>query len=336
MEGSTSVAESLSSVASSLATLAESVLREATSLDGLAERLPRVAEDRNALAERFLRVTEGSDALAERFLRVTEDRNAWAERLLRVMRRRNAVPTPGNRAEEGENKLAAAREREHQDRAMKVILFGATGMVGKGVLRQCLLDPEVESVLAIGRSPSGATDPKVRDLVRVDMFDTAVNAGELNGYDACFFCLGVSSVGMSEADYTRLTYDLTMEWARALARVNPELRFLYVSGMGTGGSMMWGRVKGRTENDLLALFPRAIMIRLGAMRPMHGERPKARAAAVLLTVLGPLWPVVQGLWPNGVITTEEIGRAMILAAREGGSKRVLENADLVALGRPKA
>ncbi len=158
---------------------------------------------------------------------------------------------------------------------MKVILFGSTGMVGKSVLRQCLLDPDVESVLSIGRNPSGVSHPKLRDLVRADMFDFNVNAGELNGYDTCFFCLGVSSVGMSEAEYTHLTYDLTMGWAHGLARVNPAMRFLYVSGMGTGGKAMWARVKGRTENDLLALFPAAIMIRLGALRPTHGERSKA-------------------------------------------------------------
>ncbi len=216
---------------------------------------------------------------------------------------------------------------------MNVILFGATGMVGSGVLRGCLLDPDVEFVLSIGRSPSGAAHPKLRDLVRTDMFDFNVDAGELNGYDTCFFCLGVSSVGMSEADYTRLTYDLTMGWARVLARKNPAMRFLYVSGMGTGGKAMWARVKGRTENDLLALLPAAIMIRLGALRPMHGERSKTTGGNVLLTVLSPLWPILQWLWPNGVITTEELSRAMILAARNGGPKRVLENADLVALGR---
>ncbi len=209
---------------------------------------------------------------------------------------------------------------------MKVILFGSTGMVGKSVLRQCLLDPDVESVLSIGRRPSGVSHPKLRDLVRADMFDFNVSAGELNGYDACFFCLGVSSVRMSEAEYTHLTYDLTMGWARALARVNPAMRFLYVSGMGTGGKAMWARVKGRTD-------PAAIMIRLGALRPMHGERSKAPGGDVLLTVLSPLWPVLQWLWPSGVITTEELGRAMILAVRNGGSKRVLESADLVALGR---
>ena len=217
--------------------------------------------------------------------------------------------------------------------SMKVILFGATGMVGQGVLRQCLLDSGVESVLSIGRSPSGVSHPKLHDLVRGDMFDCNVTAAELDGYDTCFFCLGVSSVGMSEPEYTHLTYDLTMGWARALARIHPTMRFLYVSGMGTGGKSMWAQVKGRTENDLLALFPGAIMIRLAALRPMHGERSKAPGGGALLTILSPLWPVFQWLWPKGVITTEELGRAMILAAREGAPKRVLESADLVALGR---
>jgi uncharacterized protein YbjT (DUF2867 family) len=216
---------------------------------------------------------------------------------------------------------------------MKVILFGATGMVGQGVLRHCLLDPEVESVLSIGRKPSGVSHPKLRDLVRSDMFDFKVSAEELNGYDTCFFCLGVSSVGMNEAEYTHLTYDLTLGWAQALVRVNPAIRFLYVSGMGTGGKSMWARVKGRTENDLISFLPESIMIRLGALRPMHGERSKSTGGGVLLTVMSPFWPILQWLWPNGVITTEELGRAMILAARNGGPKRVLESADLVALGR---
>lgn len=216
---------------------------------------------------------------------------------------------------------------------MNVILFGATGMVGRSVLRQCLLDPEVQSVLAIGRKPSGVSHPKLRDVVRADMFHFDVDAGELSDYDACFFCLGVSSVRMSEAEYTHLTYDLTMGWARLLASANPAMRFLYVSGMGTGGKSMWARVKGRTEADLLALLPGAIMIRLGALRPMHGERSKAPGGGILLTLMSPLWPMLQWLWPNGVITTEELGRALILAAGKGGTKRVLESADLVALGR---
>jgi nucleoside-diphosphate-sugar epimerase len=178
---------------------------------------------------------------------------------------------------------------------MKVILFGATGMVGKGVLRQCLIDPDVESVLSIGRKPSGVSHPKLRDLVRADMFDFNVDAGELNGYDTCFFCLGVSSVRMSESEYTHLTYDLTMGWAHTLARANPAMRFLYVSGMGTGGKAMWARVKSRTEVDLLALFPAAIMIRLGALRPMHGERARRRRAALC----GSRWCPRCGRFCNG-------------------------------------
>ena len=215
---------------------------------------------------------------------------------------------------------------------MKVIFFGSTGMVGKSVLRQCLLDPDVESVLSIGRRPSGASHPKLRDLVRADMFDFNVNAGELNGYDACFFCLGVSSVRMSEAEYTHLTYDLTMGWAHALARVNPAMRFLYVSGMGTGGKAMWARVKGHTENDLLALFPAAIMIRLGALRPMHGEVSKTCWTRISYALFHPLLPLVRAIAPGAVVTTEELGRAMIRAASEGAPKRVLENRDLRALG----
>lgn len=216
---------------------------------------------------------------------------------------------------------------------MRVILFGATGMAGKGVLRQCLLSPEVTDVLAIGRNPSGVSHAKLRDLVRADMFNSDVDEAELAGYDACFFCLGVSSVGMNETDYSHITYDLTMGWARLLARVNPAMSFLYISGMGTGGKSMWARVKGRTERDLLALLPGAIMIRLGALRPMHGERSKAPGGAFMLTLLSPLWPVFQWLWPTGVITTEELGRAMIGAARVRGTKRILESSDLVAMGR---
>ena len=142
----------------------------------------------------------------------------------------------------------------------------------------------------------------------------------------------MSSVGKTEAEYTRLTYDLTMAWARTLAQANPAMRLLYVSGMGTGGASMWARVKGRVENDVKALLPEAIMIRLAAMRPVHGERSRTPGGNVLLALLTPLWPVLQWSWPDGVITTED-GRAMIRAARDGGSKHVLESRDLIALGR---
>src|SRR5438270_11436928 len=215
---------------------------------------------------------------------------------------------------------------------MKVILFGATGMVGQGVLRECLLDDGVEAVLAVGRSSTGRTDPKLRELVRGDLFDFGVAGADLQGYDACFFCLGVSSAGMSEADYTRLTYDLTLGWARTLAAINPAMTFVYVSGAGTGGKAMWAQVKKRTEDALLALFPSACMIRLGALRPMHGEVSRSRWTRIGYAVLGPLLPLVQMLAPGAVVTTEELGRAMIRAARERAPKRVLENRDLRTLG----
>ena len=211
---------------------------------------------------------------------------------------------------------------------MKVILFGATGMVGQGVLRECLQDDRVESVLAIGRSATGQTHPKLRELVRADMFDFSPAGAHLQGYDACLFCLGVSSVGMSEADYTHLTFDLTMGWANTLARINPSMAFLYVSGAGTGGKAMWARVKGRTEAALLALFPSAYMIRLGALRPMHGEISKARWIRIAAPVLGPLLWLAQRVMPDAVVTTEELGRAMLRVAREGAPTHVLESRDL--------
>jgi len=215
---------------------------------------------------------------------------------------------------------------------MKALLFGATGMVGQAVLRECLQDDGVEAVLAVGRSATGRTHPKLRELIRPDMFDVAVPADTLRGYDACFFCLGVSSAGMSEADYTHLTYDLTMAWARALARVTPSLAFFYVSGAGTGGKAMWAQVKGRTESELLTLFPAAHMVRLAALLPVHGEAPRGRWARLGYAVFRPLLPLVRVLAPGWVVTTEELGRALIRVAREKIDQRVLESRDLRAIG----
>jgi uncharacterized protein YbjT (DUF2867 family) len=217
---------------------------------------------------------------------------------------------------------------------MNVILFGATGMAGQGVLRECLRDDGVERVLAVGRSSTGRTHPKLRELVRKDLFDFGAAGADLQAYNACFFCLGVSSAGMSEADYTRQTFDLTLGWARALARINPAMTFVYVSGAGTGGKAMWARVKGRTEDALLALFPSAYMVRLSALRATHGEVSKTRWTRIGYAVLGPLLPLVRAIAPGAVITTEELGRAMIRAARQGAPKRVLEPRDLRALGAP--
>jgi len=215
---------------------------------------------------------------------------------------------------------------------VKVILFGATGMVGRGVLRECLRDDGVETVLAIGRRPTGQTHPKLRELIREDLFESDSADAELRGYDACFFCLGVSSVGMSEREYTHVTFELTIGWARTLARIDPGVTFVYVSGAGTGGKAMWAQVKGRTEGALLSLFPSAYMIRLGILRPMHGEAPKSswiRVAYVALTPILALLPVVA---PGAVITTEQLGRAMIRMARERPPKRILAMRDLIALG----
>lgn len=215
---------------------------------------------------------------------------------------------------------------------MKAILFGATGMVGQGVMRECLRDDGVDAVLAVGRSSTGQTHPKLRELLRKDMFDVGLAGAELEGYDACLFCLGVSSAGMSEADYTHLTFDLTLGWARALARINPSMTFVYVSGAGTGGKAMWAQVKKRTEDALLALFPSAYMVRLSALRAMHGEVSKTRWTRVGYAVFGPLLPLVRAIAPGAVISTEELGRAMIRVARQGSPKRVLETRDLRALG----
>lgn len=215
---------------------------------------------------------------------------------------------------------------------MKVILFGATGMVGQGVLRECLRDDGVESVITVGRKSTGLTHMKLRELVLKDIFDSGAVGSNLEGYDACFFCLGVSSAGMNEADYTRLTYDLTMGWAKALAKLNPEMTFIYVSGAGTGGKAMWAQVKKRTEDALLSLFPNAYMFRLAILKPQHGEVSKTRWTRIAYVLFRPLLPLVRVVMPGWVISTKELGRAMIRVAREGSPKHVLENRDLVELG----
>ncbi|HTT65795.1 MAG TPA: NAD-dependent epimerase/dehydratase family protein [Bryobacteraceae bacterium] len=216
---------------------------------------------------------------------------------------------------------------------MKVIVFGASGMVGQGVLRECLLDPDVENVLSVGRSAAGQAHPKLRELMHRDFLDFSAIESSLAGFDACFFCLGVSSAGMREADYSRVTYDFTMAAARVLARLNPGMTFVYVSGMGTDsserGRTMWARVKGKTENDLLQLpFRAAYMFRPGLIVPLHGIRSKTRIYRWLYVVLGPVLPLLNAALPRFVTTTAQVGRAMIKVARKGAPKPVLENADI--------
>jgi uncharacterized protein YbjT (DUF2867 family) len=219
---------------------------------------------------------------------------------------------------------------------VKVILFGATGMVGQGVLRECLLDPGVTQVLAVGRTATGEKHDKLRELVHADLHDYGSIRSELAGYDACFFCLGVSSAGMNEADYTRITYDLTLAAARALVEVSPEMTFIYVSGSGTDssekGSSMWARVKGRTENALLELpFRKKFMFRPAFIQPLHGIESKTRLYRAVYAVTGPLFPLWKAIVPKFVTTTEIVGRAMLRVARSGADKPVLENHELNAI-----
>src|SRR5450432_76478 len=219
---------------------------------------------------------------------------------------------------------------------MKVILFGATGMVGQGVLRECLLDPEVESVLSVGRTATGQRHARLHELVHKDLTDLSAISAQLSGYDACFFCLGVSSVGMMEQDYRRITYDLTLSVARTLAAQSPNMTFVYVSGTGTDsserGRSMWARVKGETENALLGLpFQAAYMFRPGYIQPLHGVVPKTRWVRLVYAIIGPLYPVFKTLFPKSVTTTEQMGRAMLRVSRQGYPKTALESSDINSL-----
>ena len=217
---------------------------------------------------------------------------------------------------------------------MKVILFGATGMVGQGVLRECLAAPDVEAVLAIGRTASLPAHDRLTQLVAPDLTDYGALAPRMAGYDACLFCLGVSAAGMSEAEYTRITYDVTIAAAETLARVSPGLTFIYVSGEGTDssehGRAMWARVKGRTENALFKLPIKAVMFRPGLIRPLHGIRSKTRLYRVVYAVMWPLFPLLSLF---GVLTTtERVGRAMLRIVREGAGQPILTNKDINLLG----
>lgn len=222
---------------------------------------------------------------------------------------------------------------------MKVIVTGATGMVGKGVLLECLEHAGVAQVLSLGRTPLGMAHPKLEEVVHRDLFHLAAVEQELSGYDACFFCLGASSVGMKEADYFQVTHELTVAVARAVLRLNPGLVFIYVSGAGTdsteSGSSMWARVKGKTENDLLRMgFKAAFMFRPGYIHPRKGVRPRTAIYRVLMPLLTPFYPVFKALFPSHVTTTEKVGLAMIHAVQRGYPKPVLAPHDINALAEP--
>ena len=218
---------------------------------------------------------------------------------------------------------------------MKVLLFGATGMVGQGVLRECLRDPVIDELVSIGRSPAPSAHAKLRSVIHRDLTDLASLDADISGADACFFCLGVSSAGMSESRYSRLTYDLTMAVAYTLVRLNPGMVFIYVSGMGADGSetgaTMWARVKGRTENALLKLPLRTFIFRPGLIRPLHGVRSRTTLYRILNTLHGTLLSPLQRWLPGSLTTTEQIGKAMIRVARGGYETRILETADINGL-----
>jgi len=217
------------------------------------------------------------------------------------------------------------------------VLFGATGMVGSAVLEQCLADPAVERVVALGRRPCGVSHPKLREVLHSDFFDYGPVLDRLRGLNACFFTLGISSVGRKEPEYTRDTYDLMLAAAQALLSVNPGMSFCYVSGSGTDstgqGRVMWARVKGRTENALMALpFAHVGMIRLAGLRPGKGFKSKTPWIRLSYALLRPLIPLFKLLGPGMVLDGATLGRAMIRAAQGKAGKKVLEPADLAALG----
>ncbi|QNH63896.1 epimerase [Hymenobacter sediminicola] len=217
---------------------------------------------------------------------------------------------------------------------LRVILTGATGMVGEGVLLECLNDPEVEQVLSISRRPSGRSHPKLREILHKDFQNLTPIAGQLAGYNTCFFCLGVSSVGMKEPEYRRFTHDLTLHFAQTLLPQNPDLTFCYVSGAGTDGTLksgqMWARVKGETENELRQMgFQQAYMFRPGFLKATPGQQH----VLSYYKYFGWLYPVVRGLSPKYASTLAELGQAMLHVAQRGYPKPVLEVPDIVAAAK---
>ena len=218
-----------------------------------------------------------------------------------------------------------------QPTKIKAIITGATGMVGEGVLLECLDNPQVEQVLVINRKPAGISHPKLREIIQPDFSNLASIEPQLIGYNACFFCMGVSSVGMTKEQYKHITYDLTLNLAELLAKLNPELTFCYVTGMGTDstekGRVAWARVKGATENAVMRLFPRSYMFRPGFMRDTPGQKNLKRSYRLFAW----LYPIGRVLYPAAFCTLQEVARAMIHAATKGCPKRILEVKDIVEL-----
>ena len=223
---------------------------------------------------------------------------------------------------------------------VKIIIFGSTGMIGTGALLECLADPRVKRVMAVVRKPSGVRHAKLEELIHSDFFDYTALQARWPEFDACLFCLGVTSVGRDEAAYRRITFDLTLAAARSMAAVHPGMVFCYVTGAGTDssarGRVMWARVKGETENALLALpFKAAYMFRPAYIQPMKGVRSKTRWYQMAYDLIGSLYPLLRRLSPGWVTDTETIGRALIRVAADGYPTRVLEGRDINVAGAPE-
>ena len=218
---------------------------------------------------------------------------------------------------------------------MNVVVFGATGMVGQGVLRECLLDPEVQLTETVGRTGTGTIHTRLREIVHTDLWNYTPIEANLAGFDACFFCLGAASSGMSEEEYKRVTYEITVAAADVLCRLNPTMTFIYVSGAGTDssehGKIMWARIKGKTENAILKMpFAAAFMFRPGLIQPLDGIQSKTRLYRVLYKIGKPVIPFLRRAFPNHILTTKEIGQAMLNVAKHGYPKRILETKDIRA------
>jgi uncharacterized protein YbjT (DUF2867 family) len=215
----------------------------------------------------------------------------------------------------------------------KVVITGATGMVGKGVLLECLDSESIDSVLVINRRPIETEHPKLKEIVQKDFYDLSSIEDQLKGYDACFFCLGVSAYRMSEENYKKITYDLTLHFANTLLKLNPEMTFCYVSGQGTDGSekgrIMWARVKGMTENAILAMpFKKSYMFRPGFIQPLRGIKSSTKMYNTIYTIINPFMPVLKLLFPKSITNTDRVGKAMINSVTIGYHKKHLDNKDI--------